>query len=206
MTATVRPRHGLTLIELVVAIAITGLALSAGYGVLSWMTEARRAAEERTDALWRAAAVRRAIEGWLAGATLAVAPDVAEFRGLDGVRDRLDDDAITFRTTAPTPLGGAETVVTLAIDHEGDAGSRGLVARFAEPHGPRRTMMELEPHAVALQARYLSGVSGAERWSDSWVSTTVLPRGVELRISAARGDSLPAILRLPFVVPFASGM
>jgi hypothetical protein len=34
----------------------------------------------------------------------------------------------------------------------------------------------------------------------------VLPRGIELTVRAAPGDSLPPLLRLPIVVPFASGI
>ena len=201
-----RRRSGLTLMELMVAITITGMALSAGYAALSWMTLARRHAEEATDAVWRTAAGRRAISGWLTGATLAVTPDVADFRGVDGERDRLDDDALTFRTNAPTPLGAAETVVTLMIDRNEATPERGLVALLAEAHGSRRVTIELEPHAVALDVHFLSGVLGTTRWSTSWISTSVLPRGVELTVSAARGDSLPPLFRVPVVVAFASGL
>ena len=206
MTARTRRRSGLTLIELLVAITVTGMALSAGYGALSWMTSARQHAEQATDAVWRAAAVRRTITTWLAGATLAVSPDVADFRGVDGEREHVDDDAITFRTNATTPLGTAETVVTLVIDHDDATPETGLIALLEEPHGARRATIVLEPHAVALDAQYLSGVSGATRWSTSWISTSVLPRGIELTVSAARGDSLPPLLRVPLVVSFASGM
>jgi len=201
-----RQRAGLTLLELLVAITITGMALSSGYAALSWMSETRRRTEETTTATWHAAAVRRTIDGWLAGATLAVTPDVAEFRGLDGERQRVDDDVITFRTNAPTPLGTAETVVTLQIDHDPSTPETGLVAQLSEPHGARRMTVELEPRAVALDARYLSGVSGAAHWSTSWISSSVLPRGVELTLQPERGDSLAPLLALPLVVAFTSGM
>lgn len=196
----------MTLIELLVAITVTGMALSAGYGALSWMSAARSRAEAASDATWRTAAIRRSITGWLAGATLAVTPDVAEFRGVDGERDRRDDDMVSFRTNAPTPLGTGETIVTLLIEHDEASGDSGLVAQFSEPHGVRQARLVLEPRAVALDARYLTGLSGMARWNSSWISSTVLPRGIELRVSAEHGDSLPALLQLPIVVAFASGM
>jgi prepilin-type N-terminal cleavage/methylation domain-containing protein len=206
VTARSRRRSGLTLIELIVAITVTGMALGAGYGALSWITLARGNAEASTDAVWRAAAVRRTITTWLAGATLAVSPDVADFRGVDGEREHLDDDALTFRTNAPTPLGTTETDVTLVIDRDDRTPQRGLVALLTEPHGARRGIVELEPRAVALDAHYLTGVLGATRWSTSWISSSVLPRGIELKVSAAAGDSLPPLLRVPVTVPFPSGM
>lgn len=206
MRQLARRRSGLTLIELLVAITVTGMALSAGYGALSWMTAARTRAEKTTDAVWRAAAIRRAISGWLEGATLAVTPDVAEFRGVDGERERLDDDVVSFRTNAPTPLGTGEAVVTFLLDHDDTTPATGLVAEFSEPHGIRHATVVLEPRAAALDAHYLTGVSGMARWNASWISSTVLPRGIVMTITAAAGDSLPPLLRLPIVVPFASGL
>ena len=118
----------------------------------------------------------------------------------------LSSRSITFRTSAPTPLGTPETIVTLQIDHDDATPERGLVAVLSEPHGARHATIELEPRAVALDARYLSGVSGSAHWTTSWISTSVLPRGIELTLHAQRGDSLPALLALPFVVTFVSGM
>ena len=206
MSATIQERNGFTLIELLVAITITGMALASGYGALAWMSETRRHTEEVTTAVWHQAAVRRTMSTWLAGATLAVTPDVAEFRGIDGERRGVDDDAVTFRTNAATPLGTAETDVTLQIDRDDATPERGLVALLAEPHGARRMTVELEPRAVALDARYLSGVTGAARWTTSWISSSVLPRGIEVTIRAERGDSLPPLMAMPITVPFASGM
>jgi hypothetical protein len=60
--------------------------------------------------------------------------------------------------------------------------------------------MELVPQAHSLSIRYLSGVPGEIDWSDGWTGRNQLPRGVEIVIEPAPGDTLPALLRLPLRV------
>jgi hypothetical protein len=47
-------------------------------------------------------------------------------------------------------------------------------------------------------------VLGGPRWLPSWISTTALPDGLRLELSPAPGDSLPALLRLPLLVPLGN--
>jgi len=207
----------MTLLELVVALTITGLMLASGYGAFATLADRRAVAAERADEVARAAALRRTLAAWLAGARLTIEEDEIAFRGLDGVRRsdgrsvaaagaEMPDDDLTFLTTAPTPLGDGETIARLYVDRSDDTPERGLVAELMEWRGLRRTRVELDPRVAGLDARYLSGVLGARQWLPSWVSTTVLPAGVELRVVGAIGaDSLAPLLSLPITVPFGSG-
>jgi len=198
-------RAGMTLLELVVGLTITGLALSAGFGALAALGDRRQRMDVTMDAAAHAALVRAELVSWLGGAHLLAEEGGPSFRGLDGVRDRLPDDGISFLTTAPTPLGTGETVVRLFVDHDSATPQRGLTAEFLEWRGSSVSRLQLEPEVVALDVRYLSGVMGRPAWLSSWISTTLLPAGAELTLLAAEGDTLPALLRLPVHVAFRSG-
>jgi prepilin-type N-terminal cleavage/methylation domain-containing protein len=211
-----RARTGLTLIELVVAVTIAGIVLAAGYAALGQIADSRQRARAATDVVSRSAAIRRTIRAWVAGARLTIEEDAVVFRGLDGVHDGgddprtrsrfdLPDDEVTFLTTATTPLGANGTVVRIFVDRDEKTPERGLVARLTELGSVRAATVELEPHVSSLDVRYLSSVLGAPQWLPSWISSSVMPGGVELRIGALSADSLPPLLSLPLTVAFGGG-
>jgi type II secretory pathway pseudopilin PulG len=195
----------MTLLELVVGLTVTGLALTAGFSAVGMLGDRRRQLEGAMNAVARVANQRAAIIAWLAGAHLVADEGGPEFRGLDGIRDRTPDDDLSFLTTATTPLSTGETLVRLYIDHADATPERGLTAAFAEWRGPAVKRIEIDSAVVGLDVRYLSGILGRQAWLPSWVSTTILPAGVEVRLIAAEGDSLPPLLRLPIVVPLGAG-
>lgn len=196
-------RRGLTLIELLVALTITGLVMGSGYSALSVMVDHRTRVMEATDAVASAAAKRRMLTGWLRGARLAIEGD-AMFEGLPGTDDDRPDDAMTFVTNAPTPLGTSETVVRVYIDRDDKTPERGLTVRLADRTGEVSRRIEVDHRATGLEIRYLSGLFGKRAWLESWVSTTVLPSAVRLTASSEQPDSLPSLLRPAIVVPLGS--
>lgn len=199
-------RAGMTLLELMVGLTITGMVISAGYALLASITDNRARAEAVTDGVLAAATRRQALISWLASARVDATSDRTSFRGLDGVAEDIPDDQLTFLTTAPTPLGAGETLVTLGIDRDSLTPERGLVASLTRWRGQDSLRVELEPNAAALDARYLSRLLGADDWLPSWISSTVLPLGVELTLTAASGDTLPPLLALPVRVPLGMGL
>jgi prepilin-type N-terminal cleavage/methylation domain-containing protein len=196
-------RRGLTLIELLVALTITGLVMAMGYGALSTMVDHRARVMTATDAISSAAAKRRMLVGWLRGARLTIEGD-ATFEGLHGVDEDRPDDALTFVTNAPTPLGSDETIVHVYIDRDDKTPERGLTVTLADRKGGVARRIEVDPHATGLDIRYLSGLFGKRAWLESWVSTTVLPSGVRMTVSSNPPDSLPPLLRPSIVVPLGS--
>ncbi len=195
----------MTLLELVVGLTVTALVLAAGFGAVAMLGDRRAAAAEvvREDA--RAAAVRWTLTDWLAGARLTVEQSGPAFRGLDGTRDDLPDDELSFLTTARTPLGERETVVRLFVDRDPATPERGLTAELIEWPGQAARRLEIEPKAAGLDARYRTRMASVGLTLPSWISSTVLPAGIEVTLSAAAGDSLPPVLALPIVVPFRGG-
>src|SRR4051812_16171812 len=96
-----RARAGMTLIELIVALTITGLALGSGYSVYATLADRRVLADHQADVIARAVAIRSTLASWIAGARLTVEEDdivfrsVSVHRSLDG---NLPDDDLTFFT------------------------------------------------------------------------------------------------------------
>jgi len=196
-----RSRAGMTLLELLVGLTITGMALAAGYGALATTLDQRERAVRATEGVEAAARVRRTLIAWVAGARLEPDASGPEFQGIDAEEGAWPDDELSFLTSASTPLGPARTVVRLGIDHDPRTPERGLVADLREWRGTRAQRVELIPQARGLELRFLSGTHREQSWLDSWISTSILPAGVELRVRAEEPDSVPPLLRLPVVVP-----
>jgi hypothetical protein len=142
--------------------------------------------------LTSASAARATIRGWTSDARLYTEGD-AEFRGArHGVRsttliepgNNQEDDDLTFVTVSPTAVSPAGTQVHIHVLRTADSsGMRGLVADltpFRRTGAPIR--VSLVPAAAGFHARYLGSVFGHGVWQQSWVSTSVLPAAVELRV------------------------
>lgn len=196
-------RKGLTLIELLVALTITGFVMASGYGALSVLVDHRTRVMAATDAVTGAAAKRRMLVQWLRGARLTIEGD-ATFEGLHGTDEDRPDDAVTFVTNAPTPLGADEALVRVYIDRDDKTPERGLTVALSDRNGGGTERIEVDPNATGLDIRYLSGLFGRRAWLESWVSTTVLPSAVRLTASSEQVDSLPALLRPSLVVPLGT--
>lgn len=200
-----RAQRGMTLLELVVGVTVTGLAFSAGFGALGVLGDRRERLEASMNAAASAATVRADIIAWLADCRLVAEEGGPNFRGLDGVRAGIPNDDVTCLTTAPTPLGAGETIVRLHVDRDTATVERGLTAAFTEWRGSAVTRIPLEPSVVGMDARFLSGVLGRRTWIPSWVSSSLLPAGIEIRLLTAPSDTLAPLLRVPIVVPFRGG-
>jgi type II secretory pathway pseudopilin PulG len=188
----------MTLLEVIVGLAITGLAVTAGYSGLASILDNRARAEQAMDATLQAANERKLLRVWLAGAHLTVEDGGPAFTGLDRVQEQIPDDGLTFLTSATTALGNGETVVSLRIDRDPTTPERGLVATLRGWPGTSRRTFQVDPRVRGLDIRYFSVPLGDRGWLPSWISSTLLPSGIELSLV---GDSLPDLLRVPMLVP-----
>ena len=203
---TTRARRGFTLLELVIALSISAIAVTAGYGAFAFLVDQRGVTEGATRETMRAWGTRETLTEWLAGARLDPQGALAtEFKGLRGTHNNLADDELTFLTTAATVLGDGESIVHLYIARDAGGASRGLAADLELWHGARRTTVLLDSTVAGLELAYRSSVFTAPAWSSSWASNTVLPSGVRLTMLAARGDSLRPLMRAPLVVALEGG-
>jgi prepilin-type N-terminal cleavage/methylation domain-containing protein len=228
MTRT-RGRTGMTLLEVIVALTIAGSALASGAAVLGFLTDQQ--ARTGAQSVVSASAVRQTIRAWTTEARLATEGD-AEFRGrpagardMSGVggssamRQADESDELTFVTSAPTEVSASGTIVRLYVASgessangaTNGAATRGLMAELRPwRHAGAPVVLALAPDAVTMRVRYLSSLSGKRAWLDSWVTTSVLPAALELRIvydsSRARAEdrAARALLATPFLVALAA--
>lgn len=196
----------MTLVELMVGLAVAGMALAAGVAAVRSVADYRVRAAQVTARVEHEAAVRRRLVEWLAGARLSPGEGGPEFRGISGVRAGGGDDELTFvtRTEAAPVQGFAQ--VRLYVDRDPATPQRGLVAAVTEWRGTGpEQRLELVPAATGLRARYLSALSAQPVWLASWISSSILPRAVELRVEAPAADSVPPLLRVPVLVSLGGG-
>jgi len=146
-----------------------------------------------------AAARRRLLLGWLRGARLDAERPGPTFRGMDGVRDDLPDDELSFLTTASTDVSEGATLVRLFIDRDSLTPEEGLTAELSRWPRLETHRIEVDSAVAGLDCRYLTRMFDQPEWLPSWISGTVLPLGVELRLVPAPGDTLPRLLALPLL-------
>lgn len=202
----------MTLLEVIVALTVAGAALAAGAAVLGFLSDQQL--RGGAQAITSASAVRATIRGWTSDARLYTEGD-AEFRGAP--RGAMSatlfapskggiDDELTFVTVAPTQVAASGTQVHIHLMRSTDsAGTHGLVADLVPFRRPGTTVrINLAPDATGFHARYLGSVFGRGVWQPSWVSTSVLPAAVELRVmfdSAARAEPTDVAARALLAQP-----
>ena len=196
-------RHaGFTLVEVLVAMTVAALALSAAFAALAFVGDRAKEAEATVVTALEGATTRELLVDWLTGARLRAANNAGSFQGVDAEeRAGVADDELMFPTTARTPLHVRNTVVRLFIDREDDTPERGLVAELTERIQDEPRRVELVPDAIGLDVHYLPDEAAAFAWSPDWLGRNQLPRAVELVLQVAAGDTLPALLGYPLRIP-----
>ena len=202
-------RPGLTALELIVGLAVTALAAGIGTATLGLLVDRRAPLLEPAGEVARAAAVRRTLVDWLEGAHGSLSPFAgsafASFQLLDRARDGRPADELLIATSAETPLGAGETLVRLYVDADERTPERGLVAELSARPGGAAMILVLDSAVATLDARCLTGLPGGRQWLTGYLSSEAVPRGIELRLGAARGERIAPLLALPIRVALEAG-
>jgi prepilin-type N-terminal cleavage/methylation domain-containing protein len=216
-----RARAGMTLMEVMVAITLTGMMSAAGYGAFTSLIDHRRALREATERLERAAALREMLDGWLANARIAqqvggvpagragsVQAGRALLAGRDGNTQSSATSAgpereLTFFTTSLTPSLAPNTRVRLYIDADESTPERGLAMEYQA--GPLTAGIQrrgLDSTITRMLVEFLD--NRTHRWVRGGETTTEGVQTIAVRVTLStddpgRSDSLPSVLRLPIV-------
>jgi prepilin-type N-terminal cleavage/methylation domain-containing protein len=219
---TMRPRRGMTLMELLVAIAITGMMTAAGVGTFAAVIDHRQSLTASTARIERAAALREELDTWISGGTVAIqqgggprgrssARSVARLRTssmMGGTAPSAtasaavsDPDAeLTITTNALTPTLAPSARVRVYIDTDGSTPETGLAVEIQGNQQTPLVRQELDSTVTGMLVEFLD--QRTHRWVRASEGATITPMAVRITLSGAGDparDSLPAILRVPIV-------
>ena len=198
------PRCGMTLMELVVALVVTGMVAALGAGTFSTIVDSRARTREAAYAVTNAAATRSVLVSWLSSGRINSTAERAP--SATGLHLADDDDALLVVATTSTPLNSGETVVHLFIDRDEGTPQRGLVAELEsldlnsdEVQSRVHRVVQLDSAVTGLLVEYLD--EQARRWIPRREAVTRSPIAVRMTLSATSPDTLPSLLQLPIVQP-----
>ncbi len=163
-----RRRSGTTVLELVVALVVTGAIAAAGAAAFRQTIDRRTQLLTRSTETERAAAVRGLLREWLSSATLAWPPDATGLR---------------FSTTAVTPLGGPGEPLRLYIDDDDATSERGLTLERRATPQRAATRREIDAAITAMTVEYLDG--DTQRWTGGDDASDTRPLAVRVTFPAS---------------------
>jgi hypothetical protein len=165
----------------------------------------RASAKAAIDEITRAAATRAALVSWLSSARFS--SDAERPPSATSLNLGEDDDALVVFVSTPTPLDYTEAAVHLYIDRDHETPERGLVAEMQSAEQPSGVMFrtELDSAVTGLLVEYLDAQTN--RWVPRKQGVVREPLAMRMTLSAREPDTLPALLRVPFVqaVPRVAG-
>ena len=199
-------RSGMTLVELIVALVITGMVAALGAGAFSTVVDSRTRTREATHAITNAAATRNVLVSWLSSGQ--VTPDAERTPSGTGLNLTEADDALLVVATTSTPLNSGQTVVHLYIDRDDETPEKGLVAELEsldlasdEVQMSVNRIVQLDSMVTGLVVEFLD--PQARRWIPRKEAVTREAIAVRMTLSATPPDTLPSLLQLPIVQPRA---
>jgi prepilin-type N-terminal cleavage/methylation domain-containing protein len=218
---TMRARRGMTLMELVIGITITGLMVAAGAGAFSSIIDHRRIIRESTVETERAAALRDMIRMWIvsgrvmiqqgggprgltrgaAGANLRTAGALAMNAAAVSAAQASGDELV-FTTTALNPSMLTNVRIRLYIDGDANTLETGLAMEY-QPN-PQSPLLRrgIDASIGVLKVEYLDRRTG--RWFPATEAATIQPRAVRITMLAAEGDSIAPLLSVPMIFPIGA--
>lgn len=208
---------GFTLVELLVALLVSGIVVLAAHAGLTVLTDGWARSHRAAVPVLSGAGARATIEGWIRWATIL--PGTGPFRGTDAWRAGQSADEVTFDTGDCGALRPGPCRVRLWVEGSRGGERRGLLAELRPVRGDRLLPAEtlsVAPGATGLEIRYLVPQPRGTTWRDSWESRDLLPRALALRVSsvgavqlgpgAAAPSTLAPLLELPLVVPIETAV
>ena len=218
----------MTLMELVVALAITGMMAAMGAATFSSIIDHRRSIVAGTGELERASALRDQIRTWMLSGTVQVVSGGAG-RGLgragttitatnitltfssqsgngmsgDGITAAVaGGDEITFVTTAPNPANAPSVRMRLFIDADPSTPESGLTLEYQPSTATPLKRIQLEGSIGVLKVEFLD--QRTNQWFESTQASAISPIAVRLSLQPFDGGRLAGILELPLIFPIGA--
>ena len=224
---TFRTRRGATLLELVIALVVTGAMASIGAGAFTTIIDHRRIIRESAIDMERAAALREMIRGWLVSGTIQIqqgglprsrgaASAVASASalgagstgsGLTAVSAAASSgEEVTFVTTAATPAMSPNVRIRLFVDGDASTPETGLTMEYQPSDAGTQIPLQrrqLEPTIGGMLVEFLD--QRTTRWYKASEATTITPIAVRITLQPADKGTIAGILQVPIVLSMRTG-
>lgn len=217
---SMRGRGGMTLIELVIGLAITGMMAATGAGAFESIIAHRRTMREASVSIERAAALRDLLHVWIAAGTVQI-PRGGGPRGMTrGLGAALttrsattgamntasvtaaqaSGDELSFATSALNPSLVGSVRIRLYIDADDNTAEHGLTMEYQPNLQQPIVRRMLDSTIDTLKVEFLD--TRTNRWIESSEAATVAnPLAVRVTLLTGRGHIAPPILALPMIFP-----
>ncbi len=217
-------RAGMTLIEMMVAIVITGAVASIGAAAFESIIEHRRVIVESSLETERASALRETLRSWIASGTIQVttggaqsgrttiaapritAPTIASPTSsqLPAITAAVSTgDELTFLTNALTPTNTGSTRVRLFVDGDPATPETGLTIEYQASTATPLQRMQLDSTIVMMTVEFLDRTTNT--WHPYSEAASVQPIAVRVYFPPIDNYYVPPLLQYPllFVLPGA---
>jgi len=225
---TLHTRRGMTLMELVVALVITGMMAAMGAATFSSIIDHRRIILSSTGELERASALRDQIRTWMLSGTVQVVTGGAtrgmgrtstvvannanvslkspsSFMSDNGITSAVaGGDEITFVTTAPNPANAPSVRMRLFIDADESTPETGLTLEYQPSTSTPLKRTQLESTIGVLKVEFLD--QRTNQWFESNQGAAVTPIAVRISMQPYEGGRIPGILQLPMIFPIGASL
>jgi prepilin-type N-terminal cleavage/methylation domain-containing protein len=212
-----RARQGMTLMELVIGLAITGMMATAGAAAFGSIIDHRRVVRTASVETERAAALRDMIRGWINAGTVQIQQGggprgltrgAAVARGAGGAGGagnmaavsaaQASGDELTFTTSDINPSLLPNVRIRLYVDADANTPEKGLTIEYQPNLQMPLVRKMLDSTIDTLRVEFLD--RRTNRWIESSQAATVTPRAVRLTLLSGIAK-LPPILSLPMILP-----
>lgn len=211
-------RRGMTLMELVIGLAITGMMAAAGAGAFSSIIAHRRIIRDASVDTERAAAFREMLETWINAGTIQIQRGggprgltrgigtAAPTTGRGGAASNTAavsaaaaiGDELTFTTSALNPAFTANVRIRLYIDGDDNTPERGLTMEYQPNLQQPLVRKMLDSTIDTLKVEYLD--PRTDKWIRASEAATIATQtAVRVTLLAGEKHQIPAILQVPMI-------
>jgi prepilin-type N-terminal cleavage/methylation domain-containing protein len=212
-----RARSGMTLMELVIGLAITGIMAATGASAFSSIIDHRRVIKEASVSTERAGALREMLESWITAGSIqiqlgggprgltrgaaAARPSPGGTNVASVTAAQASGDELTFTTQALNPSMLGAVRMRLYVDGDANTPEKGLCIEYQPNLQQPLVRKMLDSTVDSLKVEYLDTRTG--RWFASSEVATIQPRAARVTLSSSRPADQSRILGLPMI--FTSG-
>ncbi len=209
-----RARPGMTLMELVISLAITGMMAAAGAAAFGSIIDHRRVVRDASTATERAGALREMITSWVTAGDIRIkvgglpsglgggaaansarpsagGTSIASVTAAQGSADELN-----FTTQALNPSFTGNVLIRLYIDGDANTPEKGLTIEYQPDLTKPLVRKMLDSTIDSLRVEYLDQTTN--RWISASQAATITPKAVRVTFLSSRPNQ-PRILSLPLL-------